>query len=189
MTRNNDNDYQNVLYDDDQMSPEVENSYIQQNLPIRRQSLIAYHDKLRAESEQEVEERAQPRKRHSSLNFTCLYGREKQHNSRLYNSKSLTAINDLSSTDLQQDCVKNRSKHPSLSIQTNQPIAHNGLSINTTNVSASSSASSNYSPFEFSMDTLFEEQQLDLQEPSRQQQQQPQKQQTVPRFKGNVLNN
>jgi hypothetical protein len=183
----NEEDYQNLLCNDDPISPEVENSYIQQNLPIRRQSLIVYHDKLKAESEQEIEEQEieeQPhiRKRHLSLNFTCFYRTEKQPITRLYSSKSLTAIYDLSPTNQQKDQSKNRAKHPSLSIQISQPDVRSATSINS---STNSSTSSNYSPFEFSMDTLFEEQQLDLQPeqaPKQQQQQQP-----IPRFIGNVI--
>ncbi|KAG2235330.1 hypothetical protein INT48_004949 [Thamnidium elegans] len=67
----------------DLISAEVENSYIQQNLPIRRQSLIVYHDKMRSSNEP---------KRHSSLNIDTTP--EKLHiNTRLLsNSKSLNSV-------------------------------------------------------------------------------------------------
>lgn len=65
------------------ISADVENSYIKQNLPIRRQSLIAYHDKMRSSNEP---------KRHSSLNIDT--APEKLHiNTRLLsNSKSLNSV-------------------------------------------------------------------------------------------------
>ncbi|GAA5812901.1 hypothetical protein MFLAVUS_006362 [Mucor flavus] len=67
----------------DLISADVENSYIKQNLPIRRQSLIAYHDKMRSSNEP---------KRHSSLNIDT--APEKLHiNTRLLsNSKSLNSV-------------------------------------------------------------------------------------------------
>lgn len=85
----------------DVISPDIENSYIQQNLPVRRQSLIVYHDKMRNSNEH-------MHKRHSSL---ILSPKDRQYlNTRLSNSKSLSFVHSqpLSiQTTPQHQCMEN----------------------------------------------------------------------------------
>ncbi|KAK4516002.1 uncharacterized protein ATC70_010963 [Mucor velutinosus] len=162
-------------YSDAEISPDIENSYIQQNLPVRRQSLIVYHDKLRSENmlKQQQSDPQSP-KRHSSLNFPVAVapeGTTEERKSRLYNSKSLNAIHSKN-----EDYRKSRVPNPSLTIE----ITHPDSSASTT----VSSCASN-SPFELSMDTLFEEDRSPL-SPSQQAQAQQQlpPRQSIPRFMG-----
>lgn len=161
-------------YSDTEISPDVENSYIQQNLPVRRQSLIVYHDKLRNENmlKQQQSDPQSP-KRHSSLNFPAAVAAEgtaEERKSRLYNSKSLSAIHSKN-----DDYRKSRVPNPPLTIEITHPDSP-----------ASTSISSSNSPFELSMDTLFEEDRSPL-SPSQPQQQLPPRQ-SIPRFMGNSLN-
>lgn len=163
-------------YSDAEISPDIENSYIQQNLPVRRQSLIVYHDKIRNENmlKQQQSDPQSP-KRHSSLNFPTTVAAEEmteERKSRLYNSKSLNAIHSKS-----EDYRKSRMPYPPLTIE----ITHPESSASTSTLSCASN-----SPFELSMDTLFEEDRSPL-SPSQQaqvQQQLPQRQ-SIPRFIGN----
>ncbi|KAL7319293.1 RHO1 GDP-GTP exchange protein 2, variant 3 [Mucor circinelloides] len=162
-------------YSDAEISPDIENSYIQQNLPVRRQSLIVYHDKIRNENmlKQQQSDPQSP-KRHSSLNFPTTVAAEEmteERKSRLYNSKSLNAIHSKS-----EDYRKSRMPYPPLTIE----ITHPESSASTSTLSCASN-----SPFELSMDTLFEEDRSPL-SPSQQaqvQQQLPQRQ-SIPRFIG-----
>lgn len=167
-------------YSDAEISPDIENSYIQQNLPVRRQSLIVYHDKLRNENmlkQQQLD--PQSPKRHSSLNFPAAVAAEEgtaeERKSRLYNSKSLNAIHSKN-----DDYRKSRVPNPPLSIEITHP--------NSPAASTSISSSTSHSPFELSMDTLFEEDRspLSLQQAQSQQQQLPARQ-SVPRFMGKII--
>lgn len=169
-------------YSDAEISPDIENSYIQQNLPVRRQSLIVYHDKLRSENllkQQQSEPQLEPQspERRSSLNFPAVVAATTEEGKcRLYNSKSLSAIHNKN-----EEYRKSRMPNPPLSIE----ITHPDSSITTTTTPAtmsSSISSSNTSPFELSMDTLFEE---DRQPSPPLQQQQQQPRQSIPRFIGN----
>lgn len=63
----------------DLISADIEESYIRQNLPIRRQSLIVYHDQLNASNEP---------KRHSSLVLST----DKMLLMKLSSSKSLNSV-------------------------------------------------------------------------------------------------
>ncbi|KAI7908344.1 uncharacterized protein BX663DRAFT_493874 [Cokeromyces recurvatus] len=85
----------------EEISLDVQNSYIQQNLPVRRQSLVVYHDKLRSEkhssqhstssSFQDVEEENlnSPHQKYSSLIFNST-AIEKYN--KISASKSLNSI-------------------------------------------------------------------------------------------------
>jgi hypothetical protein len=114
------------------ISPDIENSYIQQNLPVRRQSLIVYHDKMKNSNEHSMQH-----KRHSSL---ILSQKDKQSlNTRLSNSKSFNSITP-----------------PALSIQTTTTTTRK--TITDENASPTTSNSSSSGGTEFSMDTLYEDQ-------------------------------
>ncbi|KAL9538473.1 hypothetical protein MBANPS3_010907 [Mucor bainieri] len=163
-------------YSDAEISPDIENSYIQQNLPVRRQSLIVYHDKLRNENmlKQQQSDPQSP-KRHSSLNFpaaVAVEGTVDERKSRLYNSKSLNAIHSKN-----EDYRKSRVPNPPLTIEITHPNSPASTSI--------SSCASNTSPFELSMDTLFEEDRSPLSSSQQAQaQQQLPPRQSIPRFMG-----
>ncbi|OBZ85725.1 Rho1 guanine nucleotide exchange factor 1 [Choanephora cucurbitarum] len=108
---------------------DVENSYIRQNLPVRRQSLIVYRDKLKNEEDTK-----------KKLNSQTIPG---TMTNRLYNSKSMNSI-----SSKKQD----RAPNPPLSIQTDFQTTQSSISI-------SSSGSSNRSPQDLFLGTLFEENQ------------------------------
>lgn len=88
--------YSPVDFNNNTVSPDIENSYIQQNLPVRRQSLIVYHDKMKKSNEQH-------HKRHSSLILPTT-GNNKLHlNKGLSNSKSLNFVSNQSTTRISRD--------------------------------------------------------------------------------------
>lgn len=137
------------------ISPDLEDCYIRQNLPVRRQSLVVYHDKLRSENQQCQDDAAfqhdQPPTRHYSLNYLSAITDNKS--SRLYNSKSLSSIHN----------NKNRVQ---LSVIITQPDSN---SLN------DFSSASTESPYDVPMHTLHEEPNQDYQ---------PNKQQSIPKFIG-----
>ena len=133
---------------------DVENSYIRQNLPVRRQSLIVYRDKLKNEEDTK-----------KKLNSQTIPG---TMTNRLYNSKSMNSI-----SSKKQD----RAPNPPLSIQTDFQTTQSSISI-------SSSGSSNRSPQDLFLGTLFEENQQE----SEQLQHYQSSSQRVTRFIGNETN-
>lgn len=83
--------YSPVDFNNNTVSPDIENSYIQQNLPVRRQSLIVYHDKMKKSNEQH-------HKRHSSLILPTTRNNKLHLNKGLSNSKSLNFVSNQSLT-------------------------------------------------------------------------------------------
>ncbi|KAI8355573.1 hypothetical protein BD560DRAFT_407214 [Blakeslea trispora] len=132
---------------------DIEDSYIRQNLPVRRQSLIVYRDKIKSERDTK-----------KKLNSQTIPGTA---TNRLYNSKSMNSL-----------CSKkqNRVPNPPLSIQTDFQTIQSSNSI-------SSSGSSNRSPQDLFLGTLFEE---NPQESEQLQQHQQQSSQRVTRFIGRL---
>ncbi|CEP14903.1 hypothetical protein [Parasitella parasitica] len=124
-------------YSDAEISPEVANSYIQQNLPVRRQSLIVYHDKIKNENLSKQQQSDLP-----AVSGTT----EERKGRRLHNSKSL--LNEMHNGN--RDYWKSRMPNPPLTIQ----ITHSDSSADKV---SSASVCSKSSPFELCMDTLFEE--------------------------------
>ncbi|KAI8066976.1 uncharacterized protein B0P05DRAFT_553060 [Gilbertella persicaria] len=117
-----------TLEDTSEITEEIKDSYIRQNLPVRRQSLIVYQDKLRSEQQDE-----QPKRHASMMDLSTA----PHTTNRLYNSKSMNSLSP----------KKHNRPNPPLSIQIDSQT------IQTSNSSQSSGSSSS----DFFMDTLFEE--------------------------------
>jgi hypothetical protein len=158
LTTNNNTTDVNIAENNDLMilSPETENSYIQQNLPVRRQSLIVYHDRMRCRDEEEQKKKAP--KRHSSLYIlsTSDSNNRSFFNARLSNSKSLNSVHALTFTKSPPSQQQLRALPP-LRIQiTRHNSSNEDCCIDNSNSNSSSGNSSSHTEFS-SMSTLYED--------------------------------
>ncbi|KAI9487767.1 MAG: hypothetical protein EXX96DRAFT_554588 [Benjaminiella poitrasii] len=166
-----------------EISPNIQNSYIQQNLPVRRQSLIAYHDKLKSDqspshpSSQDEDPQASPPKRQSSLHFdgSTIAVVDKRDDNKLSNSKSLNSIGSLPQARKlgRGNRIIPRPSPPPLSIQTSALLQDFNSS-----KSPSTNSCSSDSPNEFIMTTPSDTQHCEENGYQRQQRQ------SIPKFIG-----
>jgi hypothetical protein len=164
---------EDIIDFDKLISPDIKSSYIQQNLPVRRQSLQVYQNIRKLVSDDSYgdceyrNESPRSPKRHSSLNFPLMLKKpEVLSTSQLSHEAPLPTLSA---------CTLNNIKSPkpnrSLSIQIN--YYPNTSDASSENLNSATTLSST----DFSMNTLIEEDGDDLLD--------PQPKQPVQRFMGN----
>ncbi|KAI8891169.1 hypothetical protein K501DRAFT_281311, partial [Backusella circina FSU 941] len=152
---------EDIIDYDKLISPDIKSSYIQQNLPVRRQSLQVYHNRRRSISDepqgdyQYHNRNSRSPKRHSSLNFAFMFKKpELSSTSQLLHETPLPTLSA---------CTLNSIKSPkpthSLSVQINYCLNTSDTSSENLNSATTSNST------EFPMDTLIEENEDNLLEP------------------------